>query len=50
MNVSAIYIYSGRAKEIPSKVFGLPLHYYKNIHGGCMVLAYAMLFGAGDSA
>jgi len=29
------------------KVYGLPLVYYKNIHGLCMCLAYAMLFGAG---
>ena len=33
---------------MPSATFcGVQLVYFKYIHGGCMALAYAMLFGAG---
>ena len=29
------------------RVLGIKLSWYRNIHGFCMCLAYAMLFGAG---
>lgn len=31
----------------PRTKLGLPIHYYKWIHGFCFLLAYSMLFGAG---
>ena len=30
-----------------AKFCGIQLHYFKYIHGGCMAIAYVMLFGAG---